>query len=441
MAVKQPNIVYIHSHDTGRYVQPHGHAIPTPRIQALAEEGVLFRQAFNGGPTCSPSRAALLTGQTPHSCGQFGLVNRGFELRDKHKHLAHTLRAAGYHAALAGVHHVVRDPLSCGYHEQLETPGRGDHGVAEAASDFLARKHDAPFFLAVGFFSTHRGFPRPEDDTLANTCQPPAPLPDTPRTRADMAAFKASAKILDACVGTVLDAIEANGFADDTLVICTTDHGIAFPGMKCTLTDHGTGVMLLMRGPGGFGGGKCLDALVSHIDLFPTICEVAGIVEPDWLQGKSLLPLVNGETESIRDEVFNEVNYHCAYEPMRAVRTERWKYIRRYAEYDRALPSNIDESISKDAWMGLGYAERRVAKEELYDLAFDPNEACNLATAPEASDALGEMRTRLERWMQETADPLLSGTIDLPDGAFANPPEDASPQDIWSYTDRPKGYS
>ena len=88
----RPNILYIHSHDTGRYVQPYGYAIPTPNIQKLAEEGILFRQAYCASPMCSPSRAALLTGQSPHSCGQFGLVNCGFPLRDTEKHLAHTLK-------------------------------------------------------------------------------------------------------------------------------------------------------------------------------------------------------------------------------------------------------------------------------------------------------------------------------------------------------------
>ena len=74
----RPNILYLHSHDSGRYVQPYGHAVPTPNLQRLAEEGVRFRQAYYAAPTCSPSRAALLTGQASHSCGQFGLVNRGF---------------------------------------------------------------------------------------------------------------------------------------------------------------------------------------------------------------------------------------------------------------------------------------------------------------------------------------------------------------------------
>ena len=434
-----PNILYIHSHDTGRYAQPYGFAVPTPRIQRLAEEGVLFRQAFNAAPTCSPSRAALLTGQAPHSCGQFGLTNRGFELRDRHKHLAHTLRRAGYHTALAGVHHVVRDPITCGYDRWIQAPDRRSATIASAAVEFLSHAPRRPFFLAAGFVDTHREFAEPgpaEDDRY---CRPPLPLPDTPETRRDMAAFQASARLLDDAMGTVFDSLEVNGLAESTLVICTTDHGIAFPHMKCNLTDHGTGVMLILRGPGGFVGGKVIDAMVSHVDLVPTICDLLGIDRPDWLQGASLLPLVGQEASEIHGAVFAEVNYHCPYEPMRSVRSRRWKYIRRYAEYAYPMLSNIDNSPSKDLLLQHGLAERAVASEELYDLIFDPNEACNLADDPALATVLSEMRQRLCRWMEETDDPLLRGPIPLPEGAVVSEPTDVSPRDIWTYVDRPTG--
>ena len=436
----RPNVLYIHSHDTGRYVQPYGFAIPAPHIQKLAEEGVLFRQAFNAAPTCSPSRAALLTGQVPHSCGQFGLVNRGFELRDRHKHLAHTLRAAGYHTVGVGVHHVVRDPLTCGYDRWIATRGRASSAIAASAVEFLADPPDQPFFLAVGFADTHRWFPEPGPAEAARYCRPPLPLPDTPQIRQDMAAYQASVRQLDEAMGTVFDALEANGLAEDTLVICTTDHGIAFPYMKCHLTDHGTGVMLILRGPGGFEGGVVCDAMVSHIDLYPTICELLGIAPPEWLQGRSLLPLIRGEVDQVNEQICAEINYHCPYEPMRAVRTERWKYIRRYAEYGYPMLANIDNSPSKDFYLRHGLAERPLASEELYDLAFDPNEACNRAADPSAAAALADMRERLQRWMKESDDPLLSGPIPLPEGAVASRPVDVSPRDIWDYMEQPKGY-
>src|SRR5215470_11622101 len=103
------NIIYLHSHDTGRYLQPYGHAVPAPTIQKLADGGILFRQAFNAAPTCSPSRASLLTGQCPHSNGMLGLAHRGFSLTDYKRHISHTLRAAGYYTELIGLQHVARD--------------------------------------------------------------------------------------------------------------------------------------------------------------------------------------------------------------------------------------------------------------------------------------------------------------------------------------------
>lgn len=437
----RPNILYIHSHDTGRYVQPHGFAVPTPNIQRLAEEGMMFRQAHNAAPTCSPSRAALLTGQVPHSCGQFGLVNRGFELRDREKHIAHTLRDAGYHTALVGVHHVVRDPLTCGYTEHLPRPEGRDPGIASAAARFLAIPPEEPFFLTVGFSSTHRVFPEPGPAEDSRYCLPPAPLPDTPETRHDMASFKASARVLDDCIGSVLDALDANGLAENTLVICTTDHGLAFPLMKCNLTDHGTGVMLFLRLPGVIPAGSVSDALVSHIDLFPTICDLLSIDAPDWLQGVSLLPLARGESGEVNDEIFAEVNYHCPYEPMRAVRTRRWKYIRRYSTYGVPMLANIDGSPSKTLFLHYGYAKRSTPSEELYDLVFDANEACNRVDDPAMSETVADMRRRLDRWMQDTDDPLLSGPVPVSPGGVVSEPTDITPNDIWDRVDRTAGYA
>lgn len=118
-------------------------------------------------------------------------------------------------------------------------------------------------------------------------------------------------------IGTVLQALEDAGLAENTIVICTTDHGIAFPGMKCNLTDHGIGVMLIMRGPGGFAGGAVCDAMVSHVDVFPSVCELLTIHPPQWLEGRSFLPIIRGETAEVNEEVFAEVTYHAAYEPQR----------------------------------------------------------------------------------------------------------------------------
>ncbi|MCD6506819.1 sulfatase [Candidatus Poribacteria bacterium] len=422
--MNRPNILYIHSHDTGRYVQPYGHAIETPNIQRLAEEGVLFRQAFCAAPTCSPSRAALLTGQSAHSSGMIGLAHRGFSLKDYSQHIIHTLRKAGYRSFLSGIQHIARDPKVIGYDRILTTRG---NEAASVAVKFLNDDPPQPFFLSVGFNVTHRKFPEPGPEDDPRYCMPPAPLPDTPQTRYDMAAFKTSARIFDRYVGEIIEALERNGLSENTLIICTTDHGIAFPYMKCNLTDHGIGVMLIMRGPGGFSGGRVIDAMVSHIDVFPTICDLLEIEHPRWLQGKSMMPLIRGEVEEINEEIFAEVTYHAAYEPQRAVRTKRWKYIRRFGDRTRPVLPNCDDSPSKDMWLKHGWRDRYVPQEQLYDLIFDPNEACNLAGDPSMSDVLDEMRDRLERWMRATDDPLLKGPVPAPSGARVNDPDGLSP--------------
>jgi arylsulfatase A-like enzyme len=230
-------------------------------------------------------------------------------------------------------------------------------------------------------------------------------------------------------MGAVLEGMDRAGLADNTLVICTTDHGIAFPRMKCNLHDSGIGVMLIMRGPGGFEGGRAVNGMVSNVDVFPTLCDYLDIEPPGWLQGVSFMPLVRGEAEEVRKELFAEVSYHAAYEPMRAVRTDRWKYIRRFEERDGPVLPNCDDSPSKQLWLEHGWRDMVPPQEALYDLIFDPNEAHNLAGDPDHAATLDEMRNRLDRWMEETDDPLLSGPVPAPEGAVVNDPDDLSPND------------
>lgn len=440
----KPNIIYIHSHDTGRYVQPYGHAISTPNIQKLAEEGVLFRQAFCAAPTCSPSRACLLTGRWAHCNGMIGLAHRKAQLHDYNQLLPHTLKTNGYTTALAGMQHVAAQdeltPAKLGYDFNLKKDnytGTMDQQVAQAGAQFINdhAKNSSPFFLDVGFGVTHRfGDWFNQDQSPAGDpryCQPPAPLPDTPQTRQDMAAFKVAAGELDDYVGQIIGAVDKAHLSKNTLIICTTDHGIAFPGMKCNLTDHGIGVSLMMRGPGGFTGGKVIDAMVSHIDLFPTICQIAAIDKPNWLQGKSIMPLISGQEKQIHSTVFAEVNYHAAYEPKRCVRTQRYKYIQRWNDPKKntngpVLP-NCDQSASKNLWLENGWADKKQDDHQLYDLIFDPNETNNLAHS--ATDILKDMQRHLNQWMADTNDPLLDGTVKPWPGQVTNDSNGRSPRE------------
>jgi arylsulfatase A-like enzyme len=424
-----PNILYLHSHDTGRYIQPYGHPVPTPNIQRLADQGVLFRQAFSAAPSCSGSRAALLTGEYSHQSGMLGLAHRGSVLHDYSRHLVHTLRDAGYRSALIGEQHVSEDPNVIGYDDVVEIDTHHVESVAPAAIEYLSRPPQEPFFLSVGFFETHREFFEPTSIRDALYSLPPAHLPDTPETRRDMAAFKDSARTLDQGVGRVIDALDRHGLGDNTLVILTTDHGLPFPGAKGTLTDRGLGVLLLMRGPGGFHGGRVQDAMVSQLDLYPTICELAGIDPPAWLQGSSLVPLVRGEVTDLHDCVFGEMTFHAAYEPLRSVRTKRWRYIRRFDEFPGPVLPNSDDSPSKDLLLDHGWADRPVAREQLYDLVFDPDEAANLAGDPAHADVVALLRARLQDWMEDTDDPLLAGHVEPPEGMVLNEQSQRSADD------------
>src|SRR6476469_3443982 len=191
-----PNIVYLHSHDTGRHIQPYGHQVPTPNIQRLADQGVLFRQAFSAAPVCSASRAALLTGEYSHTNGMLGLAHRGYRLANYDHHLVHTLHNAGYTTTMIGEQHVAADPEEIGYDHIVEIDSSHARHVAPAAAAFLADA-PAPYFLRVGFFETHRDYFEPTSGRAVIYSLPPAPLPYTPETRRDIAAYKASARALD----------------------------------------------------------------------------------------------------------------------------------------------------------------------------------------------------------------------------------------------------
>jgi len=425
---ERPNIIYVHSHDTGRYVQPYGHHVLTPNIQLLADQGITFRRAFCAAPTCSGSRAALLTGQHCHNNGMTGLAHRGWRLNDYSKTLVHPLKASGYRTILVGEQHISRDPHVIGYDEVVELKDNYAKRVAPSALGALSRTRE-PFFMSVGFFETHRDYAAPTSVRDSLYSLPPESLPDTAVTRGDMAAYKESVRSLDQGIGALLNGLHASGLADNTLVICTTDHGLAFPKAKATLLDAGIGVMLLIRGPGGFSGGKAIDSMVSHLDLYPTICDVAGIRPPDFLQGRSLMPLVRGETAALHEQLFSEVTYHAAYEPQRAVRTNRWKYIRRFDGRTRPVLANVDDSATKDLLIEAGWGEREVAPEQLFDLTLDPSESRNLAAEPPSGEILAEMRERLDRWMEETDDPIRLGPIPPPPGAEINDPDQISPDE------------
>jgi arylsulfatase A-like enzyme len=167
--------------------------------------------------------------------------------------------------------------------------------------------------------------------------------------------------------------------------------------------------------------------MVSHLDLFPTLCETLASAPPPGLEGRSLLPLLDDPAMELHEELFSEVTYHAAYEPQRAIRTARWKYIRRFDPREGPVLCNCDDSLSKYVWIDNGWGDRAPAEEQLYDLIFDPQERHNLVGQMTHETVLNDMRSRLRQWMEETNDPILQGPIPLPTGTAVN----WTPDDIY----------
>lgn len=449
------NVVIVHTDDTGRYIGPYGHHIDTPRLEDLADEGLLFRQAFCAGPTCSPSRSAVMTGQSPHVNGMIGLAHRGFSLADPDRHLANYLREHGVETVLSGQQHEADGE---DWHDELayDTVLEGDDSVLEgrtldgndatprdlananAAAAFVRdRDPDAgPFFMSVGLYNTHQPMPLEQTTVDPDRVQPPAPLPDVPPVREEMAAYHVLAQYVDECVGLVVDGLADGGHLDDTVIVFTTDHGIAFPSMKCDLWDAGIGVSLVMRFPDGSRAGEVEDDLASTMDLYPTFCELLDVPIPADTEGVSLMPLVTEEADSVRERVFSEVTYHAAYEPKRSVRTRRYKYIERFDDaYTREVGPNTDDGPSKRFLMERGFLERERPRVALYDLYHDPNERANLADDPAHAGLRESLAAQLHDWMAATDDPIRDGPVPKPAGAVADRQDGVHPGDAYEPAD------
>lgn len=407
------NIIYMHAQDIGDFIEPYGYNVHTPNIARLASDGVLFRWAYGAAPTCSPSRAALLSGMSAHGCGMFGLAHRGFEMSDYDKQLVRFLNDAGYETVLAGI--------------QYESMAEEDFTMLEGVVQYLREPKDRPFFLSFGLRNSHRDYPKSAADTNPDYLLPPPQVYDNAETRRDTAALITSLRTVDQCVGAVLDALEEAELSDETLFIFTTDHGLPFPGMKCTLYNGGIKLAHIIKGPGREAGGFATDALVSQIDIFPTVCDTLALEKPEWLEGFSMAPLLDGGSAAIRDELYAEVNCHAAYEPMRYIRTDRYKLIRHYC--DKNIPSNTDESPSKTFMVEHGLLDEPKEQEQLFDLYLDPMEQVNRVHDDRYQDVYQDLGAKLNSWMRTTADPLLNGRIPKPEGAIVLKQEALSPRE------------
>lgn len=440
----RPNVVLIHTHDLGRHLGCYDRDVETPALDSVAAEAARFENYFCTAPQCSPSRASIMTGQYPHEVGMLGLAHLGWELDEGTPTLPDSLSTAGYDTHLFGVQHLARsestDPADLGYdavhRETMWCSGTAPltGKVTPVVTEFLRdRDEDDPFLATVGLFEPHR-LGRTDDwdfmpgrldrddrwdfdgtnyePDAEDTVEPLPYLPDNPAIREDHSEFHGMIKAVDDAVDRITAALDEEGLTEDTLVVFTTDHGIPFPRAKGTCYDSGLGTALLLRGP-GIEPGVHAD-LLSNVDLLPTLLEYVGAEIPDEVSGQSFESLLRNESRAPRDAVFAEMTYHIQYCPMRAIRTDEYKYVRNLGSSPSVyLPADVRHGKAGVPLIREYYTEES-PDEELYDLRTDPHEQENLAADPAYTDTLGDLRERLDEWQRATEDPLLNGTPEVP---------------------------
>jgi arylsulfatase A-like enzyme len=448
----RPNVLLVHCHDLGRHLGCYDRGVETPNVDALADDGVLLENQFCTAPQCCPSRGSLMTGRYPHRNGLMGQVTWGWELPETETTLPEHLAAAGYSTHLFGFQHVVQDDERI-YGAVHTTNSRARHVADTFAADLDAMTEDGPFFASLAFSEPHLtgdddppysyrfdGVPESAFERYDAADVEPFPyLPDREPIREQRANLNGLVTYtVDEAVGRIRAALDEAGVTEETLLVFTTDHGLAVPRAKGTCYDPGLEVAFVARLPGVLDGGERHDALTSHVDVVPTVLDLLELPAPADLDGESLTPMLTGDAEGPRDSLFAEMTWHERYAPMRAVRTERYKYVRNFWKQQRVhLPADIFGSRAGREMREEFYVTER-PREELYDLENDPHEQENLAASrgafdpadapsgmfgvpgagpepdPEYADVLQRLRTRVREWMEATDDPLLDGPVTRP---------------------------
>lgn len=434
----RPNILIAVADD---WSWPHAGAygdrtVATPTFDRVAREGARFSHAFTMAPSCTPSRAALLTGQAAHRLAEGGNLH-GF-LPARFAVYPDLLEASGYFVGYT------RKGWGPG---RIEPGGRARNPAGQQFTGFdefmRQRPADRPFSFWFGSQDPHR--PYEKGSGLKAGLKPesvvvPPFLPDTPDVRSDLLDYYLEVQRFDREVGEILDKLAAAGELDNTLVVITSDNGMPFPRAKANVYDAGAHMPLAVRWPARLPAGRVIDAFVSHTDLAPTFLEAAGLRPPKDMTGRSLMPLLRGERVAGRDQVFVERERHANVRkgdlsyPVRAVRTRDFLYIRNFRpdRWPAGDPEkhvavgpygDIDGGPSKSLLLDRHAADAAIARffelatakrpeEELYDLRSDPWQVVNVAGHPQHAKVKKTLRAALDKWMRQTGDPRAKSTAD-----------------------------
>jgi len=414
-------------------IGPYGNrVVQTPNIDRLAKEGILFSEVFASSPTCSPSRASIYTGMMPFHNGAHA---NHTGIKEGVRTLPDYMKEFGYAVALAGKYHI--GPKRAYPFELIHNtnvPERGHEGDGVLWTDLnmgpvdnwldQASSKDNPFMLVVNDHSPHVIWP---EDPAYNPSDVDIPSRhvDTDDTRESRARYYTDITKMDRNVGKLLTSLKKYKLDKKTVVIFTADQGPQWAFGKWSLYDYGMQVPLLVTWPGVIEGGTDSDALVSLVDLLPTLVEIAGgspPAKPERIDGESFLPVLLGQTDEQRKIVFGSHTGDRTMNrsPMRMLRTKRYKYILNLAPEIR-YQTHMDQAEDHDggreywpSWQSKSYTSKHAASvlwryhnrppEELYDVKSDPKETINLVGNQHYADLLEQFRSEIEKWREQQGD-------------------------------------
>lgn len=451
---RRPNILFAISDDQSF---PHTSAagdpvVKTPAFDRVAQRGILFQNAICNSPGCAPSRAAILTGQSHWRLREAG-THASYFPRELQVY-PELLEKAGYHAGSTGKgagpanfegsgweHNPAGKPFA---KRKVQNPPQGISGVDYAANfeNFLqAKPAEQPFCFWYGGQEPHRVFLKGSGRASGKKIEDvrvPKFLPDSEEVRSDLLDYYQEIEYFDAHLGRMLDAIEKTGEAENTIVVVTSDNGMAFPRAKATMYEYGIHMPLAVSWPAQCAGARVVEDLVSFTDFAPTFLQAAGVGVPVDVTGKSLLNVLretkSGTVDAGRISALSgrERHSHSRFDnlgyPARAMRTRQHLYIRNFApdRYPAGDPEgyhDIDDCPSKtyllenrdnpdvkplfEATLG------KLPAEQLFDVIEDPACLKNLAESPAHAAVRESLSVDLEHTLRAQRDPRVLGTGDV----------------------------
>ncbi|MBB6461697.1 sulfatase family protein [Flammeovirga kamogawensis] len=436
---KQPNVILFVADDHGKdALGCYGNnVIQTPNLDQLSAQGTTFNNAYCTSASCAASRSVILTGKFGHATGSYGHTHdyHHFSTYENEKSLPLLLEEEGYYTARIGKYHLAPEKVFH-FEKTLKADQRNTVQMADKCKPVF--ESEKPFFLYFCTGDPHRGKStgpnwydpnsfgnkregykgvetvayKPEDVIV------PSFLPDSKESREELAQYYESVSRIDQGFGRLMDNLKASGKLENTIVIYISDNGVAFPGAKTTLYEPGMNLPCIIRDPFIKEKGNTNDAMISWVDLTPTILDYVGAdYKEKAFHGKSFKKAIINQDSTGFNEIFASHIFHeiTMYYPMRVVRHNNYKLIYNIAH-------KLDYPFASDLWVSstwqqinrskAKYYGKRTVKDylerdefELYDLKKDPDEVVNLANNDNYKEVLENMKERMQTFQEETNDP------------------------------------